>query len=464
MDQIARKSLEKLPPYNLEAEQAVLGAILLDHTAIYKALEIFDPEDFYRRSHQKIFDAMLALIDRAEAIDLLLLRDELDRRKALDETGGPAYLAALVDQVPTAANIEFHAKIVHEKAVARNLLNASIEIAARCYDDAEDVNDILEAAEQKIFTIAEGKIKQGFTPLSVIVKEGYAKIEELSERKSLVTGVPTGYADIDYMTAGLQPADLIIIAARPSMGKTALCLNMAQHIGVKEKIPIAFFSLEMSKEQLGIRLLCAESRLDSHSVRVGDIQPEDWERLAHAAEMLSQAPIYIDDTAALSILEMRAKAKRLKIEKGLGVVMVDYLQLMQPRTRHENRQQEITEISRSLKALAKELHVPVIALSQLSRAVEQRADKRPQLSDLRESGAIEQDADVVMFIYRPEVYGLEGAEGIAEIIIGKQRNGPIGTVQLAFIPQYTRFENLETQHPGGRAASFTPPPVEENPF
>jgi replicative DNA helicase len=465
MDKLAKKSLEKLPPYNLEAEQAVLGAILLDNTAIHKALEIFDPEDFYRKSHQKIFQAMLDLLDRGDAIDLLLLRDELDRRKELDEIGGPAYLAALVDQVPTAANIEFHAKIVHEKAIGRNLLNASIEIATRCYDDSEDVNVILEDAEQKIFAISEGKIKRGFTPLSVIVKEGYERIEELAERKSLVTGVPTGFIELDYMTAGLQPSDLIIIAARPSMGKTSLCLNIAQHIGVKEKIPTAIFSLEMSKEQLGVRLLCAEARLNSHDVRIGKIQDGDWERLAHASEVLSAAPIYIDDTPAITILEMRAKAKRLMLEKGLGMVIVDYLQLMQTRTRHENRQQEITEISRSLKALSKELDVPVIALSQLSRAVEQRTDKRPVLSDLRESGSIEQDADVVMFIYRPEIYGIEGAEGLAEIIIGKQRNGPVGTIQLAFIKEYTRFENLETHHQGEDFASFgTPPRVEENPF
>jgi replicative DNA helicase len=464
MDKLAKKSLEKLPPYNLEAEQAVLGAILLDNSAIHKALEIFDPEDFYRQSHQKIFNAMLELIDRGDAIDLLLLRDELERRKDLDEIGGPAYLAALIDQIPTAANIEFHAKIVHEKAVARNLLNASIEIATRCYDDSEDVNDILADAEQKIFTISEGKIKRGFTPLSIIVKEGYEKIEELSERKSLVTGVPTGFRDLDYMTSGLQPSDLIIVAARPSMGKTSLCLNIAQHIGVREKIPSALFSLEMSKEQLGIRLLCAEARLNSHDVRIGNIQDGDWEQLAHASEILSAAPIYIDDTPAISILEMRAKAKRLKLEKGLGVVIVDYLQLMQARFRHENRQQEITEISRSLKALAKELDVPVIALSQLSRAVEQRTDKRPQLSDLRESGAIEQDADVVIFIYRPEIYGIEGAEGLAEIIIGKQRNGPVGSVQLVFIKEYTRFENPETHHRIEDFASVETPRIEENPF
>lgn len=962
MDKLTKKSLEKLPPYNLEAEQAVLGAILLDNPAIHKALEMFDPDDFYRKSHQKIFTAMLELIDRGGAVDLLLLRDELERRRELSEVGGPAYLAALVDQVPTAANIEFHAKVVHEKAIARNLLNASIEIATRCYDDSEDVNDILGDAEQKIFSIAEGKIKQGFTPLDEIVKKGFEHIEELAERKSLITGVPTGFVELDYMTSGLQASDLIIVAARPAMGKclhkdsevvlsdgsvktiqeivesrqgevftlgddlklrtthpenfvndgvkpvfeittrlgrkiettlthpfltlqgwrplqvlrigekiatprkievfgdtlldegkvkllayfigdgnltktspsftntnpvlqkdfihavlsnfddvrickydtngtrapsfkivsnlsvirqrrrqfgkkvqelinsspycrediaktigvnpitvynwsqgsltpssqnafskfcqffsipetelvptglpsiqtnslnslarwlqqlgllrcsshsktipsvvfqlpkpqlalflnrlfatdgwifngktgitqigyssvceklirqlqhlllrlgiissialkmvkykntrrpswkltithheslrifaeeigclgkedsllqlkntlleknkhynrdlipiaiweyleqvkmaeswhslakragikgytnihvrkralsrskllalalalqdrflirlarsdiywdeivsitskgekqvydltipdthnfvandlcvhnTSLCLNMAQHIGVREKIPTAIFSLEMSKEQLGIRLLCAVSRLNSHNVRIGKLNDEDWQKLAHATEVLSKAPIYIDDTPALSILEMRAKAKRLKLEKDLGIVIVDYLQLMQARFRHENRQQEITEISRSLKALAKELNVPVIALSQLSRAVEQRTDKRPQLSDLRESGAIEQDADVVMFIYRPEVYGIEGAEGLAELIIGKQRNGPVGSMQLAFIKEYTRFENLETHHQIEGLTHFEPQAIEETPF
>ncbi len=446
MEKLTKKSLEKLPPFDLEVEQAVLGAILLDNTAIFKALEIFDPSDFYRASHKKIFEAMLRLSEREDVIDLLLLRDELERQHELEDIGGPAYLVSLVDAVPTAANIEFHARIVHEKAIARKLLEASIEIATRCYDDAEDVNDILEDAEQKVFEISEGRIKQGFTPLSEIVKEGFEKIEELSVRKSLVTGVPTGFLELDELTSGLQPSDLIILAARPAMGKTSFCLNIAQHIGVREQLPTAIFSLEMSKEQLGIRLLCAESRLNSHDVRIGNIQDDDWERLTHASEILSKAPIYIDDTPALSILEMRAKAKRLKMEKGLEAVIVDYLQLMQPRVRRENRQQEITEISRSLKTLAKELHVPVIALSQLSRAVEQRTDKRPQLSDLRESGAIEQDADIVMFIYRPDVYFDDAPQGVAEIIIGKQRNGPIGTIQLAFIKEYTRFENLDVHH------------------
>ena len=446
MEDLTKKSLQKLPPFNLEAEQAVLGAILLDNNALFKALEIFHPTDFYRASHKKIFEAMLTLNERGDVIDLLLLRDELERGSHLEQIGGAAYLMSLVDAVPTAANVEFHARIVHEKSLARRLLNSSIEIATRCYDDSEDATSILEAAEQKIFEISEGQIKQAFTPLSVIVQDGYQKIEELAEKKSLVTGVPTGFIELDRMTSGFQPSDLIILAARPAMGKTSFCLNIAQHIGVKEQIPTAVFSLEMSKEQLGIRLLCGESRLDSQRVRIGDLEADDWERLTHASEILSKAPIYIDDTPAISILEMRAKSKRLKMEKGLGVVMVDYLQLMQPRTPRENRQQEITEISRSLKQLAKELHVPVIALSQLSRAVEQRNDRKPQLSDLRESGAIEQDADIVMFIYRPEVYFDDAPEGIAELIIGKQRNGPVGSVELAFIKQYTRFENLETHH------------------
>ena len=374
------------------------------------------------------------------------MRDELERRRELEDVGGPAYVVSLVDVVPTAANVEFHAKIVHEKAIARRLLNASIEIATRCYDESEEVEKTLEYAEQKIFEISEGQTKQAFTHVSIVVEDGVEKIEKLSQKKSLVTGAPTGFIELDQMTSGFQPSDLIIVAARPAMGKTSFCLNVAQHMGVKEQIPTAIFSLEMSKEQLGIRLLCAEARLDSHNVRIGNLKDEDWERLAHASEMISNAPIYIDDTPAISILEMRAKAKRLKMDKGLGVIIVDYLQLMESRTRRENRQQEITEISRSLKKLAKELDVPVIALSQLSRAVENRTDKHPQLSDLRESGAIEQDADIVMFIFRPEVYFDDAPEGIAEIIIGKQRNGPVGTFQLAFVKQYTRFENLETYH------------------
>ena len=443
MDKIAKKSLEKLPPYNLEAEQAVLGAILLDHTAIYKALEIFDPEDFYRKSHQKIFDAMLELIDRSEAVDLLLLRDELDRRKELDEIGGPAYLAALVDQVPTAANIEFHAKIVHEKAVARNLLNVSIEIATRCYDDAEDVNDILEDAEQKIFTIAEGKVKQGFTPLSIIVKESYEKIEALAERKSSVTGVPTGFRDLDYMTSGLQPSDLIIIAGRPSTGKTALALNMGFNAAQETGKGVAVFSLEMAKMQLGMRLLGFDAGIDATKLRTGFLRDTDWMKLTESADHLSKLPIFIDDTSWLSVLEMKAKCRRLKKKTDLSLVVIDYLQLIQGRRSAESRQMEISEISRSLKALAKDLQVPVIALSQLNRKVEDRPNKRPQLSDLRESGAIEQDADVIAFIYRDELYHptTEENRNVAEIILAKQRNGPTGLFKLTFQKELTRFRD-----------------------
>ncbi len=396
MDKLTKTSFEKLPPYNIEAEQAVLGAVLLDNTAIYSALEIFNPDDFYRSSHQKIFNAMLELSERGDAIDLLMLRDELERRKELEEIGGPAYLATLIDLVPTAANIEFHAKLVHEKSIARRLLNASIEIATRCYDETEDVSDVLGDAEQKIFSISEGNVKRGFTPISTIVKDSYAKIEELAERQTMITGLATGFTDLDYITSGLQPSDLLIIAARPAMGKTSFCMNIAQHIGVREQVPIAIFNLEMSKEQLGMRLLCAEARLDSHNVRIGQLQDEDWERLAHASEVLSKAPIYIDDTPAITAVEIRAKVKRLKIEKGLGVVMIDYLQLMQGKQRYENRQQEISALSRSLKMLAKELNVPVICLSQLSRAVEGRTDKRPQLSDLRESGCLAGDTQIYL--------------------------------------------------------------------
>lgn len=436
MDTLTKTSFEKLPPYNIEAEQAVLGAVLLNNNAIYSALEIFNPDDFYRASHQKIFQAMLTLSERGDPIDLLMLRDELDRRKELEEIGGPAYLAALVDLVPTAANIEFHAKLVHEKAIARQLLNASIEIASRCYDDTEDVGDVLGDAEQRIFSISEGNVKRGFTPISTIIHDSYAKIEELSERQTMITGIPTGFVDLDYIMSGLQPSDLLIIAARPAMGKTSFCMNIAQHIGVREQVPIAIFNLEMSKEQLGMRLLCAEARLNSHNVRIGQLQDEDWERLAHASEVLSKAPIYIDDTPAITAVEIRAKVKRLKMEKGLGVVMIDYLQLMHTRQRYENRQQEISALSRSLKMLAKELNVPVIGLSQLSRAVEQRTDKRPQLSDLRESGCVTGDTRV----YCSE----KGGETPISSLVG-QHDVQIAalnqdTLKLEHVPASTVFE------------------------
>jgi replicative DNA helicase len=447
MDKLDRKSLQKLPPYNLEAEQAVLGAILLDNTAIHTALEVFDSDDFYRKSHLKIFQAMLTLLDgRQMEVDLLTLRDELERQRVLNEIGGPAYLAALVDQVPTAANIEFHARIVHEKAIARNLLNASIEIATRCYDDSEDVQDLLGDAEQKIFTIAEGRQKQGFVGIDVVTRQSFTRLEDLQERGGGITGVPTGFVDLDEMLSGLQPSDLIILAARPAMGKSAFACNISNYAGVRQQIPTAIFSLEMSKEQLGIRMLCTEAKVNSQKARKGQLFDNEWERLAYASELLAKAPIYIDDTPAISLVEMRAKAKRLKLEKGLGLMIVDYLQLMRPDRRHESKTVEVEEQSRGLKVLAKELDIPVLCLSQLSREVEKRQNKRPQLSDLRWSGGIEQDADVVMFIYRPEAYDIEDAAGLAEIIIGKQRMGPTGSVQLVFIKEYTRFESLDLQH------------------
>jgi replicative DNA helicase len=449
---LARRTLEKLPPYNIEAEQAVLGAIFLENPAAYKALEIFNAEDFYRKSHQKIFRAMLIMLERGEAIDLLTLREELDRRKELDEIGGPAYLTTLIDQVPTAANIEFHAKIVHEKSIGRQLLNASIEIATRCYDEHESVGDILADAEQKIFSICEDKVKRSFATLSEVVTQGYKDIERLADHQNFMIGVPSGFIELDRITSGAQPSDLIIIAARPSMGKTSLALNMGKHAG-KHHCSTAIFSLEMSKEQLGLRLLCSEARVDSQHVRQGIRDDQEWERLVHAVTTLSNLPIFIDDTPAITVLEIKAKTKRLKIEQGLGLVIIDYLQLMQTKTKHENRQQEIAEISRNLKALAKELNVPVIALSQLSRALELRKDKHPQLSDLRESGAIEQDADVVIFIYRPEIYEKDAPPGLVELEVAKQRNGPIGTAMLAFLKEYTTFENLAPQ---GQTQEATP--------
>jgi replicative DNA helicase len=454
MDKVAKKTLEKLPPHDLDAEQSVLGAILIDNEALYKALELLRPEDFYHPPHSKIFESMITLSEREEVIDFLTLKNELERRGQLEEVGGPPYIAALVDVVPTAANVEFHARIVHEKSVARRLLQAAIQIATRCYDDSEEVDQLVEDAERLIFEISETRVREGFSPLKEVIKESFKTIESLYDKKGFITGIPTGFIELDRLTSGLQPSDLIIVAARPAMGKSSFCLNVAQHVGVRERIPTAIFSLEMSKEQLGIRLLCGEARIDSHRVRTGYVAREDWPRLSAAAETLSAAPIYIDDTPAISVLEMRAKARRLKAEHGLGLIIVDYLQLVRSTKRHENRQQEVTEISRSLKALAKELNVPVIALSQLSRAVETRSDRRPQLSDLRESGSLEQDSDVVLFIYRPDAYDPEEQEGIAEIIIGKQRNGPVGTVQLAFIKEYTRFENLETSHRNNEGQPF----------
>jgi len=439
-------SSHKLPPQHIEAEQSVLGGILIENYAINKVLEILKPDDFYRESHRKIYEALIVLSERDEPADSITLTNELKNSGHLDSVGGVSYVASLIDLVPTAANIEYYAKIVKEKAILRKLIQTSTEIITQSYEDRGDVEGFLDEAERAIFDISENRVRPSFYPIKDVVKGSFKILERLYEKKELVTGVPSGFKDLDRMTAGFQPSDLIIVAGRPSMGKTAFCLNVAQYAAIEKKTPVAIFSLEMSKEQLVIRMLCSEAHVEGTKLRSGFLSESDWPRLTIAAGNLSDAPIYIDDTAALSVLELRAKARRLKTERGgLGMLIVDYLQLMKGRTRVESRQQEISEISRSLKALAKELNIPVIAVSQLSRKTEERTGNRPQLSDLRESGAIEQDADLILFIYRDEVYNRSEENpnrGKAEIIIGKQRNGPIGKIELAFLDKFTTFKEL----------------------
>lgn len=433
----------KIPPQNLEAEQSILGGMLIEPSAVSRVFEFVESDDFYRDAHRVVFEAIIALFQKNEPIDLITVTNQLKNSNQLEAVGGASYLASLVDRVPTAANITYYGKIVHEKAILRRLIEGATEIVEKGYADGGDVDASLDRAEQMIFEIAQRKIKQSFFAVKDIVKKSFETIEKLFERKEMVTGVPTGYHDLDKITAGMQPSDLIIVAGRPSMGKTAFALNMVAHAAMEAGTPCAVFSLEMSKEQLVQRLLCCEAKVDASKLRGGFLSESDWPRLTRAAGSLSEAPIYIDDTPAINVLEMRAKTRRLQRDRGLGMVVVDYLQLMRGLGSIESREREISEISRSLKALAKELHVPVIALSQLNRGVELRTDKRPQLADLRESGSIEQDADIVMFVYRDEVYNRESPDrGTAEIIIGKQRNGPIGAVKLAFLNQYTRFENL----------------------
>ena len=434
-------------PHNLEAEKCVLGAILIDNPSFNQAAEVIDAQDFFRDAHRRIFEKMVGLSERSQPIDPVTLKDELVRTGELDDVGGPAYVASLTDGVPRSANVEFYARIVKEKSTLRRLISSATEVLARAYDAEEGADDLLDEAERSIFQIAEHRLRSGFVPLSQLVNSGYELIEKLQEHKGLVTGVPSGFTDLDELTSGFQKSDLVIVAARPSMGKTSLVLNIALHCAAEAGRTVGIFSLEMAKEQLFMRMLTSEARVDAHRFRGGFLGEQDYERLVAAFARLHEARVFIDDTPSAGILEMRAKARRLKMEHGLDLIVVDYLQLMQGRGRFENRQQELASISRSLKILAKELQVPIVALSQLSRAPESRSDHRPQLSDLRESGALEQDADVVLFIYREDMYAVEGerspdSEGTAEIIIGKQRNGPVGTVRLAFLKQYTRFENL----------------------
>ena len=445
---------DRRPPYSEEAETAVLGAMLMDQDAILRATEHVDDTMFYREGNRRIFRAMVAIVERGEVVDPLLLADELARRGDLEVAGGKDYIAFLVDAVPTSANVEYHARIVKEKALQRRLIETCTALITQAYEGRSTAADLLDEAEQRVFQVSQQRGMQGFVRIKELMWPTMERIEALQRGGKTITGVPSGFTDLDEMTSGFQNADLIILAARPSMGKSSLVLNIAQFAAIEKHTPVAVFSLEMSKESLLQRMLTSEARVDAQRLRKGMLRDEDFTRMARAAGTLSAAPIWIDDTSAISLLEIRSKARRLRADAKIELVIIDYLQLIAGPS-SESRQQEISLISRSLKALAKELNVPVIALSQLSRAPEQRAgDHRPQLSDLRESGAIEQDADVVMFIYRQEVYDGptdkdgNSLEGRAEVIVGKQRNGPIGFVNLFFHKSYTRFENYSARRDG----------------
>ena len=440
---MSKKNNINVQPHSLDAEIAVLGSMLSSKEAVSKTIQWLKPEHFYRDSHGKIFSAMLSLFEKGNPIDTISLIDILKKNKELESVGGIYFLTGLVESLPTAAHAEQYSKIVLEKALLRNLILLSHDIAKEAYDDTQQVNDILDYVEKSIFKITQNQLRGGFQHINSIVVESLEKLENINSKKGGVIGVPSGLIDLDEITSGFQNGDLIIVAGRPGMGKTALALSVLRNAALDSKIGVGMFSLEMANNQLAMRLLCAEARVDSHYVRTGRLPTKLWKNLGISAGNLENAPIYLDDTPALNVLELRAKARRLKAEHNIGLIVVDYLQLMQGPRGAESRQQEISVISRSLKALAKELDIPVIALSQLSRAVEQRADKQPQLSDLRESGAIEQDADVVIFLYRPWVYSQEDEdEGKAKIIVAKQRNGPTGKIQASFISRYARFENL----------------------
>lgn len=436
--------LRKVPPHNLEAEQSVLGGVFLRNEIFHTLVDILDDQDFYSPVHRIIYQAFQDLYRRREPIDLVTIAEYLQNKDQLETVGGSVYLASLTESVASAANAVFHAQIVRDKSVRRQLIQTSSEILTNCFEAGEDTEHLLDQAEQQIFAIAESKGKPVFVSSKELVNRVFEQLELRAGQGEVVTGVPTGYTDFDRMTAGLQKSDLIILAARPSMGKTALALNMGMRSAIGHQVPVAVFSLEMSMDQLMMRLLGCHGRVDLGRLRSGYLNDEDWARLYQAAEDLSQAPIYIDDTPSLSTMEIRARSRRLKAEKDIGLIIVDYLQLMRSSHRTDSREQEISDISRNLKALAKELDVPVIALSQLNRKVEERSDRRPMISDLRESGAIEQDADVIAFIYRDAVYNKaedNPHKNVAEIIIGKQRNGPVGTLRLSFFGQYTVFEN-----------------------
>jgi replicative DNA helicase len=438
---------DRTPPHNIEAEQAVIGAIFLEPQAITSASEILSPDDFYRAAHQKIYEVILTLSEKGEPIDLVTVTSDLQDRKLLEEVGGVSYLSDLANSVPTAANIEYYSQIVEEKSLLRRLIRTATEITKNGYVGEDEVEDILNEAERSILEVARRKRSGSFKAIKDVLVETYDNIELLNNREGEITGIPTGFKHLDQMTAGFQRNDLIIVAARPSVGKTAFALNIAQNVATKTTENVAIFSLEMGAEQLVMRMLCAEGNIDAQRLRTGKLQPEDWQKLTMAMGSLSNAGIYIDDTPGIRINELQAKCRRLKQESGLGMILIDYLQLIVGSGKTgENRQQEVSEISRSLKGLARELQVPVIALSQLSRGVESRQDKRPMMSDIRESGSIEQDADIVAFLYRDDYYDKESEnKNIIEIIIAKQRNGPVGTCELAFVKEYNKFVNLEFQ-------------------
>ena len=444
---------ERIPPHSMEAEQSVLGAMLIDRDAIAKVMERLLPEDFYREAHKEIFTAIRGLFERGEPVDVLSVAEELRRRGKLEEVGGISYLQELVELVPTTAHVDYYAKVVEEKAIQRELIAAATEVVQMAYGEVEDIDDLVDRAEERLFRVGQRRLSEGFVPIKPILRKTFDEIDRMYHRQKPTTGIPTGFEEFDERTSGLQPSDLIVIAGRPAMGKTSFALNIAEHVAVEEKIPVAIFSLEMSKEQVVQRLLCSRARVDSHKLRTGKLGRDDWRRLAEALEDLYEAPIFIDDSPTLTVLEMRAKARRLKAEHGLGLIIVDYLQLVKAPGKFESRHQEISEVARQLKGLARELNVPLVALSQLSRAVEKRENRRPILSDLRESGSIEAEADLVAFLYREDYYPPkdeerrpeEPPEAICEVIIAKQRNGPTGTFELLFQRNFARFENIEKE-------------------
>ena len=442
--------LGKIPPNDVESEQAVIGSMLTDKEAVSAAIEVLKPEDFYREDNRTIFEAILNLYGKSEPIDIITLKSELSSMGKFEAVGGLEYIAELPDKVPTTANVEQYIKIVEEKSVLRNLIKTANEIITLGYDQTQEVDGIIDGAEKKIFEVMQKKNQKGYTPIKDILVETFTELEQLYNQKQRITGIPTGFSDLDFRTSGLHNSDLILVAARPAMGKSAFALNIATNAAVRAKVPVAIFSLEMSKEQMTSRILCSEAMVDSNKVRTGKIDDEEWSKLAAASGELSEANIYIDDTPGISIMEIRAKCRKMKIEKNIGLVVIDYLQLVQGSgKRGGSREQEIAEISRSLKILAKEINVPVIALSQLSRAPEQRPDHRPMLSDLRESGSIEQDADIVMFLYRDDYYNEDSEKkNIAEVILAKHRAGSTGTVELLWLGNYTKFANIDKYREG----------------